>query len=238
MYDGSTSAYFHSCLIILWWKCYVRCTGSFLSPTRYCCSDAPSRVRFRDILIYYGTAFLALFNFKWRIDHLTKTIMRQTLLMELLDSRFHLSPMITHLDLHFMVSGKNLICPRSCSIIQFREKNNWQTFRPDCDNFIQRTTCRPNWENLSMTTRLTGDRHAFCNRSIPASRRLAWGSRARYVYDVPTLLLEGSNTPRYHRIYHRDRPAGVSWCSVFGCWTSNVSVLLFLWEPVCSTLTN
>ena len=55
--------------------------------------------------------------------------------------------------------------------------------------------------------------------------------RVRYVCDVPTLLLEGSNTPRYHRKHYRDRPAGVSWCSVFGCWTSNVSV------PACQCVT-
>ena len=42
-------------------------------------------------------------------------------------------------------------------------------------------------------------------------------NRVRYGYDIPTLLLEGSNTPRCHKKHHRDRPAGDSWCSVFGC---------------------
>ena len=32
--------------------------------------------------------------------------MRQTLFMEIADSRLHLSPMITHLDLHLMVLRK------------------------------------------------------------------------------------------------------------------------------------
>ena len=46
----------------------------------------------------------------------------------------------------------------------------------DWDNFTQRTSCRPDWENFTITTRLPGDRHAFWNCSIPASRRLTWRS--------------------------------------------------------------
>ena len=68
-----------------------------------------------------------------------------------------------------------------------------------------------------LITRPPGDRHATWNCSITATRRLTWGSRVRYACGVPTLLLEGSNTPRHHRKHYRDRPAGVSWCSVFGC---------------------
>ena len=149
----------------------MHCKGSFLSSTRSCL-DAPSRVRFRDIPIYYGTAFLALFKFKWRNDHLTKTFMRQTLFMEIADSRLHLSPMITHLDLHLMVLRKKF----NISVIMHNHFNQRKTCWADWDNFTQRTSCRPDWENFTITTRLPGDRHAFWNCSIPASRRLTWRS--------------------------------------------------------------